>query len=157
MTIPVSTAPSAIAAMTAQIQTQVNTDAAATAITVVTGEETTDSTDDLIVVATNVNRTVRHENFMGGLQYQSLEEDYTIDVLCSAWTGDPDPVTNMNRAWTLVGYVEMAVRTDPTLGGSVLIARPSGSKGGQSFWSDNNDVTGRQCDIIVSIFVDTLN
>lgn len=155
MAIPVSVVPSAIAALTAQIQTQVNTDTSASAILVIVGEEGTDAPDDLIVVATNVNRTVRHENYMGSLQAQSLEEAFTIDVLCSSWTGDPDPVANMNRALTLVGYVETAARTDPTLGGNVLIARPSGSKGGQSFWS--SDPVGRQCDIIVSIFADTLN
>lgn len=155
MTIPVSTAPAAINALFSQIQIQVNTDPDASAILVIIGEEGTDAPNDLIVVATDVNRVVTHEAFLGGLQLGSLEEKYTIDILCSSWTGDPDPVTNMDRAWTLVGYVETAVRTDPTLGANVLIARPAGSKGGQSFWS--TDPVGRQCDIIVSIFVDTLN
>ena len=157
MTIPVSTVPAAIAALTSQIQTQVNTDANASSIEVVTGEEWMDSPNDLIVVVTNVNRAVTHENYLGGLQADAIEEKYTIDVLCSSWSGDPDPVANMNRAWVLVGYVETAVRTDPTLGGTVPISRPAGSKGGQPFWSVVNDVTGRQTDIIVSIFVDTLN
>lgn len=158
MTIPVSTVPAAIAALTSQIQTQVNTDASASAILVATGEEGTDSPDDLIIVATNVNRGVTHENFMGGLQLGALEEKYTVDVLCTSWTGDPDAIVNMDRAWTLVSYVETAVRTDPTLGGTVPISRPAGSKGGQSFWSKGtNGVIGRQTDIIVSIFVDTLN
>ena len=155
MSIPVSTVPSAIAALTSQIQTQVNTDPSATAIAVFTGDEDRNRANDRIIVATNVNRTVTHEAFLGSLQLGSLEEKYTIEVLVSAYSGDPDGVANMNRAWVLAGYVETAVRTDPTLGSSVLIARPAGTRGAQSYWTA--DPVGRQCDITVAIFVDTLN
>lgn len=154
-TIPVSTVPAAIAALTSQIQTQVNTDPAATTILVIAGQEGADAPNDLIIVATNVRRSVAERTFIGDLSLDSLEETYTIEVLCSSWSGDPDPVPNMNRAWVLAGYVETAVRTDPTLGSEVLIARPSGSTGGQSQVSETP--VGRLTEITVGVYVDTLN
>lgn len=155
MSIPVSTVPTAIAALTSQIQTQVNTDPNPGSIQVFNGDEDMNRPNDRILVATNVRRTVTHREFIGSLQLGALEEAYTIDVLVSAYSGDPDGVANMNRAWVLAGYVETAVRTDPTLGTTVLIARPAGTQGGQSYYTESP--TGRQTDIIVSIFVDTLN
>ena len=157
MPIPVSTVPLAIAAMTSQIQTQVNTGEGsnAAAVAVFTGDEDINRPNDRIIVGTMVNRTVTDEAFLGSLQTGSVEERYTVDVLVSSYSGDPDGVANMNRAWVLVGYVEEAVRTDPTLGTTVLIARPAATKDGQSYWTTSP--VGRQCDIVVSILVDTLN
>jgi hypothetical protein len=154
-TIPVSTVPAAVAALTSQIQTQVNTDPAASTILVIAGQEGSDAPDDLIIVARNIQRRVTERTFIGDLSAQSLEETYTIDVLCSSWSGDPDPVANMNRAWVLAGYVETAVRTDPSLGGIVLIARPAGTTDGYSRVSETP--VGRLTEITVAVFVDTLN
>lgn len=159
MTIPVSTVPTAIAALTSQIQTVVNSGEGTNAPSVglFTGDEDGGMyrPNDRIIVATNVRRTVKPQVLMGSYQQGSLNETYTIDVLVSSYTGDNDPVTNMNRAWVLVGYVETAVRTDPTLGTDVLESHPGGTQGGQSYFTE--DPIGRQTDIIVSVDVLTLN
>ena len=155
--IPVSTVPAAIAALTSQIQAQVtgNEGANAGAVAVFTGDEDANRPNDRIIVATNVDRRVRHDAFIGSYQTGALEEDYVIDVLVSSYSGDPDGVANMTRAWTLAGYVETAVRTDPSLGSTIVVATPAGTKGGQSYWTDSP--TGRQTDIIVMVEVKTIN
>jgi hypothetical protein len=155
--IPVSTLPTAVAALTAQIQAQVDTQEGANtgAVGVFTGDEDIERPPDRIIVMTGHTRTVFHEDFIGDLSQYALREVYNIDVTCSSYSGDPDGVANMNRAWVLAGYVETAVRTDPSLGTTVLIARPGASREGNSYWTANP--IGRQTDVILTIYVETLN
>ena len=152
MTIPVSTVPAAVAALTTLITTQVATDTQP--ILVCQGEIGMDAPNDIIQIATNVRRTVRPEAFIGSYQSGSLQEDYTITCLASSWSGDPDPVAITTRAYTLAAYIETAVRTDPTLGSTVIEAHPSGTDGGQATWTP--DPVGRLCELSVDIFVTTI-
>ena len=73
----------------------------------------------------------------------------------SSWSGSADPVAITNRAYTLLGYLEVAVRTDPSLGSTILEAHPSGSDGGEPVWTD--EPQGRLCEITETVFVTTLN
>ena len=153
MTIPVSTVPAAIAALLAQITTQVSADALQ--ITVCQGQWPMDYEPDIIQVATNVRRIIRPEAFLGSYQAGSLQEDYTISCIVSSWSGNPDPALTVNRAYVLAGYIETAVRTDPTLGTTVIEAHPAGSDGGNADWTESP--VGRLCEITVDVFVTTIN
>ena len=152
MTIPVSTVPAAIAALTTQVSTQTATDSLP--ILVYYGDLTTDAPDDIIQIGTTVRRQMRPREFIGSYQGQAFLETYDIQCLVSAWSGSADPVAITQRAYTLLGYLETAVRTDPTLGGNDLEAHPSNTAGGQPEWTDSP--TGRLVTINASISVQTL-
>ena len=153
MTIPVSTVPAAIAALTSQVNTQVATDASP--IAVYYGEPPTDLPNDVIQIGTTVRRTMRPREFIGSYQGQAFLESYDISCLVSSWSGDADPVAITTRAYTLLGYLETAVRTDPSLGSTIIDAYPAGSDGGEPTWTD--DPQGRLCEITATIHVETLD
>lgn len=157
--IPVSTVPSAISALLAQTQVQVDTDPSASTILLIEGQEGMDDRGDIIIVGTDVRRTVTWQNFIGTADLDALDEVYEIDSLVSCWTGDSDPVPLKVRAWQLVGYIETGVRTDPSLGGLVEVAQPAGTTGGGVVWSEatGNAPIGRLCEITVTVRVTTLN
>jgi hypothetical protein len=161
MTIPVSTVPLAMAGLFNLIQNQLIQDPYSQQVLVYYGEPGMDLTDDMIEVGTTVRRAVKPQTFIGDYSLYALEEHYTIECLVSTWSGDPDPLASLNRAYTLVGYVETAVRTDPSLGSEVLQAFPAGTSGGQPVWTggDNEDEgpIGRLCEITVMVDVTTLN
>ena len=152
MTIPVSTVPAAIAALTTQVSTQTATDSQP--ILVYYGDLTTDAPNDIIQIGTTVRRQMRPREFIGSYQGQAFLETYDIQCLVSAWSGSADPVAITQRAYTLLGYLETAVRTDPSLGSSIIDAYPAGSDGGEPVWTD--DPQGRLCEITATIHVETL-
>ena len=151
----VSTVPLAVAGLQTLVKTQVATDAKASQILVCLGEPGMDEPADIIQLATNVRRTVKPETFMGSYTVTGpLRETFDIECIVSSWTGGPDALTCLNRAYVLLSYLETAVRTDPTLGGNDLEAHPSNTAGGQPEWTDSP--TGRLVTINASISVQTL-
>ena len=154
MTIPVSTVPAALAALTTQVKTQVATDKLANQIVVCVGEPGMDLPNDIVEIGSDVRRVVKPETFIGSFAAQALDEQYDIECKVSSWSGDPDPVAVINRAYVLAGYIETAVRTDPTLGGTVLVSFPSGTSGGNAEWS--GDPVGRLAELTVTIHVENL-
>jgi hypothetical protein len=154
MTIPVSTIPAALAGLQALVAAQVATDASAAQVVVCVGEPGMDLPNDIIQLGTDVRRTVKPETFIGSFAAQALDEQYDIECKVSSWSGDPDPVAVINRAYQLAGYIETAVRTDPTLGGVVLEAYPSGTGGGNAEWS--GDPVGRLAELTVTIHIENL-
>jgi hypothetical protein len=54
------------------------------------------------------------------------DETYTVRVYCSSSRGTADQKVTRDRAFTLMGVVEDALRTDPTLGGRVMSAQVGG-------------------------------
>ena len=160
MTIPVSTVPAALTALTVLVQTAAASDvppAGQDAILVTQGDvRNMDLPPDIIVVGQSVRRTIRQAEFIGSYAAQALEERYTISSLVSATSGSDDPVAITNRAYALAAYIETAVRTDPTLGGTVLDAYPSGSDGGKPTWSEG-EAQLRICELTVDTDVVVLN
>lgn len=60
-----------------------------------------------------------------GLGATRLEERYTVDIVCETfWQGD-NAQSAEERLWTIVGEVDGAIRTDVTLAGLVIEAKPS--------------------------------
>lgn len=133
MAIPVSTAPAARSFLLTAIQNVVSagdnpTDNPAL---VRLGEVGPYKPNDIIVIG-NVRRDVATQNFVGSGGQYWLRETYEIDVEINTWlaSGDTDGADSTTalavdaRGWQLLGYVETAVRNDPSLGGLVEIARP---------------------------------
>ena len=148
--------PGAVAALQTLVQTQIQADLLASQILVCIGEPPMDSPNDVIQLVTNVRRVVRPEAMMGSYNVSGpLEETYEIQCLVSSWSGSSDPVSIMQRAYVLASYIESAVRTDPSLGSTVLEAHPSGTDGGESKWT--SEPVGRLCELTVTIEARNLN
>ena len=150
-----STVPAALASLTTLVQAQTATDAIASQILVCQGEVGMDAPNDIIQIGTSIRRNLRPNTLLGSYASGSLEETYDIEVLVSTWSGDPDPIAITNRAFLLAEDVESAVRTDPSLGTSVLEAHPAGTTGGNAEWT--SEPVGRLCELTVTISVMTLN
>lgn len=151
-----SSIPAACAALQTLVAAQVAADSLASQILVCVGEPPMDQPNDIIQLVTNVRRVVRPEAMMGSYNVSGpLEETYEIQCLVSSWSGSSDPVAILNRAYVLASYVESAVRVDPSLGGTVLEAHPSGTDGGQSTWT--TEPVGRLCELTVTIEARNLN
>lgn len=112
--------PSSIGPAKAALVTAITT-AAGSGVQVVYGYPSSITSDDVIgVLDVEGTQTVNH----GG--NGSREEEYDITVGCSARRGQDDQREVTERALELMGYVETAVATDPTLGGVVDAARVAG-------------------------------
>jgi hypothetical protein len=116
MSVPVSTVPSAVNQLQILIAAQANTDSLP--ILVQIGDLSLDLPNDYITIG-QIRRQQVPETFIGGGGQYWLNETYEVDVVASTWTGAgvEQALALTQRAWTLVGYIETAVRTDPSLGG----------------------------------------
>lgn len=158
MAIPNPTVPTAITNLISQVNTQVAADTGnpldQSKVLVVQGEEGKEHPHDIINVGVDVKRTVTWRTLIGSAQAQAWEEDYEIECRVSSWGGiDPGPV--VNRAWVLQGYLETAVRTDPSLGGVVQEASIATSGGGNAAWSGSP--ISRVCEITSAVRCVVLN
>lgn len=129
-TIPVSVVPQVVAYLKTAIQTQLATTSTATlrnATYVFAGDPTTPNLPDDFICVGAISRTVTRMAFVGSGGRGALEEKFDVTVTVSSWRGGNTEEFVSNRAWTLIGFVEAAVRADPSLGGLVLQAFPSRS------------------------------
>jgi len=143
MAIPASTVPAAVTYIHSHITTAIN-DAA---VLVSYGPPGTNQPDDMIVVG-NVNREVGPIQMVGSGQAGWLDEIYTIDVIASVFRGGDNGQTVMERAAALADVVVAVVRTDPSLGGAVIVAYPTTVDYEQN-WDDQHK--GRVVDATVTI------
>jgi hypothetical protein len=153
MAIPVSIVPKAIAAIMAAVKIQVATDPNATTIALVQGDPGPDLPVDIIAIGTRAYRRMAPNNLVGSGSTYWLNEDPVITSLVSCYTGADDPVGIQTRAYQLVGYIETAIRTDPSLGGLVDQAYPSQTDDTGARWVDG----GRLVEITVDITISKLN
>ncbi|PJN22419.1 hypothetical protein [Kitasatospora sp. CB02891] len=77
-----------------------------------------------IVSVGRVARDISVSSMVGSGGAGWLEEHYTIAIVIEVARGD-DAQSAFERAADLVDQVVAVVRTDPTLGGTVLVARPT--------------------------------
>lgn len=75
-----------------------------------------------------VNNARDIEREWADLGAQRLEESYTIEVVVECYKAGDYQTETEDRLWALVYEVELAVRSDLTLAGTVRIARPDGSQ-----------------------------
>ena len=139
MTIPVSTVPAAETYITSAISTAIAGDSLSTSILVCTGEPGMDLPNDVIAVGyPETRRAVDPRFFVGSGGSGWLYETYEVDITISTWQGggSSQSATVSARAWTLASYVETAVRTDPSLGGAVIVSYPMDTVGGDPQWTE---------------------
>lgn len=79
--------------------------------------------DDIVSVGA-INRDIGTNSLVGGGGAGWLEEKYRITVDIEVYRGGDDPQRVCERTSALADGITYSVRTDPTMGGNVLIARP---------------------------------
>lgn len=143
MTIPASTVPTAVGYLFDHIVTAVND----TAVLISYGPPGPNQPDDLIFVGA-VQRTIVPIQMVGSGQAGWLDEQYDVEIVVSVYRGGDANRTVMERASTLVDIVVAVVRTDPSLGGAVVVAHPVLVSYEPSFDADHK---GRLVDATVTV------
>lgn len=123
MTAPTSTAPAVKAAIVAGVQAALT--AVSDTATLVCYDEPGPAQPDDIVSIGRVDREVTALSLVGSGGTGWLDEQYTIEVIVSSYRGGDDPQTVFERAASLADTVIEFVRSDPSIGGRVVVARPS--------------------------------
>ena len=156
MTIPLSTWDQAVPAIVAAINLQpavVNPPPGYPTggnILVQEGPPGTFQPDDIIIVDNNgIGQTANWHALVGGGGQGSLDEKYRIGVMIEVFRGGSDdtPADDpalivRTRCKALADAVDVAVRTDPSLGGVVLSAYPAAHTFSACEWADGS-VSGR--------------
>lgn len=124
MTIPASTIPAAVLYLFNGVTTLIN-DAA---VLVSYGPPGPRQPEDIVAVNLGIDRQVVPYQMVGSGQAGWLDESYSIEVVVSVYRGGDDARTAFERACTLADQVVQVVRTDPSLGGAVVVARPEQSR-----------------------------
>ncbi len=95
-----------------------------TAVLVSYGEAGVYQPPDIVIIG-RATRTASALAMVGDGGASSLEENYTIEVRCVSWrAGDTTAEAALERAWVMASAVETLVRSDMSLGGLVVEARP---------------------------------
>jgi hypothetical protein len=123
MTIPASTVPAAKLYLYTQITALIN-DAA---VLVAYDPPSTYQPDDIVMVGA-VDRQVVPYQMVGSGGAGWLDETYQIEVVVSVFRGGDNARTAFERACTLADQVVYVVRSDPSLGGAVVVAHPEVSR-----------------------------
>ena len=105
------------------------------------------SSDDRVIIG-GATRRMEVLAVVGGMGYGAMKEDYTVEfqVQATIYGGDPFPAVD-DRAYSILDACEEALRNDPTLGGLVMWAYPSGSKSEH----DQDENGAATCDITGTI------
>lgn len=144
MTIPASSIPAAKLFLFNGIVSLIND----TAVLVAYDEPGPNQPDDIVMVG-GVDRQVAALQMVGSGQAGWLDETYTIDVVVSVFRGGDDARTAFERACVLADQVVYVVRTDPSLGGAVVVAHPEASRY-EPAWDD--DHRGRLVTVTIPIY-----
>ena len=149
---PVSTVPAAIAYLMTAIQTQLSTDSLPILLSL--GDPVQTYLPNDVVIIGEVRRVVDPDTFVGSGGQFWLQEKYNVDIVSKSWTGSAETLVVMERAWQLNAYVETAIRNDPSLGGLVNIAYPSGGTSPGPEWT--GDPVGPLVEITNPIYIENL-
>lgn len=144
--IPISSAPAAKHWLFTTLQDSLTADPG-NGLVVCLDSPGTNVPNDGVAVG-RVNRSLDISSLVGGAGAGFLNETYTIDVTIEVFRGGDNAELATNRAFALIDGVVHAVRTDPTMGGSVLWAKPTTSNC-DCDWAD--DHKGRLASATVQI------
>lgn len=144
MTIPASTMATAVGYLLDHITTAVNDPA----VLVTYGPPGPNQPDDIIAVGTSVATETTPYQMVGSGQAGWLDERYDVVVVVSVYRGGDNGRTVLERAAVLTDMVVAVVRTDPSLGGAVIVAHPSVASFEPSFDAEHK---GRVVDATVTI------
>ena len=148
-----STAPTAITNLISAVTTQCSSDAAHILVTLgLPDANVQDVPNDVIFLTGAVDRPITPQTFIGSLGTGALRESYNFDVNISTFANDT-AANVLSRVWVLVGYVEAALRADPTIGGAVELSWPQSTSGGEP--QAVQEPAGWQCDLTVTIHAES--
>lgn len=149
-----TTVPAAIDALLAAITTTVAADSQANQILIAEVLEQADDPLEVILVAeAEETLSIKPFCFTGGMTARnSMFETYTLDVKVSKYEGSYLPDDLIQRTFVLCGYVENAVRSDPSLGGTVLVAYPESRRVLSPEWA--GEVAGLLMEVTIPIHVE---
>lgn len=105
--------------------------------------------EDIVVVG-DVHRQVSVLAMVGGGGQDWLEEVYQVDITTSIFRAGDYAQTCYERAWTLTSGVESLIRSDPSLGGLVVEARPGVSTDATEWVPESK---GRLCEVVLQVHV----
>lgn len=148
-TIPTSTAPAARTWLYDQFTAQIAPDPGSpqSSLLICYDDVGTNAPDDVVIVGA-VTRAIGVNSMVGGGGVGWLDERYTVTVTIDVFRGGDDAAAVFTRACLLLDQVCAIVRTDPTLGGTVLTGRPSTSQA-EGEWDDEH--MGRHMLITVDV------
>jgi hypothetical protein len=149
MTIPSSTSPAVRAYLFTQLTAQLQPDAnVTTASLLVCYDEPGPNQPDDIVSIGKVQRQIGVNSLVGGGGAGWLDERYTVEIEIDVYRGNDDPQYVYQRASDLADAAIAVIRTDPTLGGNVLTARPHTSNH-EVTWDDQH--MGRHATVTIEV------
>lgn len=129
--VPVSSVPQVLAYLKTKIEAQLASTTSTSTLRegtyVFAGDPTSPNLPADFISIGRVVRTPSRAAMVGSGGFGFLEEHYDVTVTVSVWRGGQTEPWVTERAWTLLGYVEIAVRSTPGLGGLVDEAYPSRS------------------------------
>lgn len=147
--IPTSTVPAVKAALFTLFQAQLTP--GSSSLGVFYDEPGPNQPDDIVSVGACKSRQVSGMAMVGSGGAGWLHELYTIEVTVACFRGGDDARAVLERAYSLCGQVETAVRADPSIGGLVLVARPVGSHDDPQWETQHK---GRTIAIIIDIEIE---
>jgi hypothetical protein len=149
MPIPSSTSPAVRAYLFNQLTANLAPDPNVTTarLLVCYDEPGPDQPDDIVSVG-KVSRHIGVNSMVGGGGAGWLDERYTIEIEIDVYRGNDDPQAVYQRASDLADAVISVIRTDPSLGGHVLTARPQTSSH-EVTWDDQH--MGRHATVVIEV------
>jgi hypothetical protein len=142
--VTASTVPLAVGYLFDNIKAAVNDPA----VLVSYGPPTPNHPNDMIVIE-GVSREAVPFQMVGSGGAGWIDETYTIEVNCWVYRGGgPSGQVPFERASALADIVDSVVRSDPSLGGAVVVASPERRDYTQS-WDD--DHAGRLVEALVGV------
>jgi hypothetical protein len=106
-----------------------------------------DQPEDIVTVG-KVARQLGVSSLVGSGGAGWLDEQYTVEIQVEVYRGGDDPQAAYARCADLVDVAISVVRSDPTLGGAVIVARPI-SHTQEVMWDDAH--SGRVASAAVEI------
>lgn len=125
MTIPTSTAPAVRRYLYDQLTATLTADplSKSSSLLVCFDAPGPNEPDDIVSVG-RVDRQFKPQAMVGGGGAGWLEETYKVTITFDVYRGGDDPQAVFSRAAYLADQAVAIVRTDPSLGGLVLVAKP---------------------------------
>lgn len=142
MTIPAPSLDAALTELVTLITSQVNDPD----VLVCEGPPGEYQPNDVIAVGLEAAETFTPHALVGGGGQGFLHEDYRIRVTVEVYRGGDDFKATRQRCTALVNDVHTAVRTDPSLGGTVYLAYPLSNQYA-SEWEESHKGPIVRCDI----------
>lgn len=149
MAIPSSTSPAVRAYLFAQLTASLTADpnSAQSSLLVCYDEPGPNQPDDIVSVG-KVQRQIGVNSLVGGGGAGWLDERYTVEIEIDVYRGNDDPQYVYQRSCDLADAAIAVIRTDPTLGGNVLTARPHTSNH-EVTWDDQH--MGRHATVTIEV------